>query len=559
MRDLSRRLKRFERRVRLVRGWRGLAMGAAFGALASAVWAGLDWLNVAYTEWAWMGGLVGGGALLGAAVGLALKVPESALADSIDRRAGLDNRLATASERSEAEDPFSEAVRGDAERRLETVRPAEVFPFRVGRWHAGAAALAVVAASVFLLGNTPLLLSDETKRARSEMQAQGQVVKRVDKETFEDPKDQQGMSEEEKRLADEMRKYQRELEKARMSKEESLQKANDLAKQAEDLMRQKAQEAQKSLEQAQTAMDQLQQAALQKDGLQNVSPEMAQMSDAQREQALQQNKAQQNQLQKQLDDLRKKLDELNRKLQAKGMSKEERDRLEAERKRLEAQKKALEDELKRAQQDQHALELSQKARDVLNKLMNDPMFKKLQELQWNLAKNAQGAQREGRPSLTKEERLALQKALEELAKQLSSDKAMQEYLKRMMAAMSATNGLGRMAGLLPSLGSPIPIPGSGAPGNGMMLYDSGKVNHDKPQAGGGKTNVTAISGQIRQTADPQEYVEIKAPTTVGNRSSVPYVKVLPSYRKKAESALDRQEIPKQYQQRVKEYFEGLGH
>ena len=52
-------------------------------------------------------------------------------------------------------------------------------------------------------------------------------------------------------------------------------------------------------------------------------------------------------------------------------------------------------------------------------------------------------------------------------------------------------------------------------------------------------------------------IEIKAPTTVGNRSSVPYTQVLPSYKKKAESAMNRQEIPKEHQKRVKAYFESL--
>jgi hypothetical protein len=44
---------------------------------------------------------------------------------------------------------------------------------------------------------------------------------------------------------------------------------------------------------------------------------------------------------------------------------------------------------------------------------------------------------------------------------------------------------------------------------------------------------------------------------VGNRSSVPFRNVLPSYEKKAESALNRQQIPKQHQRRVKEYFDSL--
>ena len=51
--------------------------------------------------------------------------------------------------------------------------------------------------------------------------------------------------------------------------------------------------------------------------------------------------------------------------------------------------------------------------------------------------------------------------------------------------------------------------------------------------------------------------EIKAPTFKGTRSSVSYEKVLPSYKQKAESALKKQDIPKQHQARVKRYFDSL--
>jgi hypothetical protein len=72
-----------------------------------------------------------------------------------------------------------------------------------------------------------------------------------------------------------------------------------------------------------------------------------------------------------------------------------------------------------------------------------------------------------------------------------------------------------------------------------------------------KATPSMITGSQRPTGE-QAYVEIKAPSTVGNRSSVPYVRVLPSYRRKAESALNRQQIPKEHEKRVKEYFESLG-
>ena len=44
---------------------------------------------------------------------------------------------------------------------------------------------------------------------------------------------------------------------------------------------------------------------------------------------------------------------------------------------------------------------------------------------------------------------------------------------------------------------------------------------------------------------------------MGDRTSVPYQKVLPKYREAAEKAIDRDNIPKEHEKRVREYFESL--
>src|SRR5476651_2683816 len=98
MSNLSKRLKPFEKRVRFVRAWRGLAIGACAGAAGSAVWAFCDWRSVLYTEWAWMGFLTAATAVIGTFTGFFLKVPSELLASSVDRRAGLEDRLSTAHE-----------------------------------------------------------------------------------------------------------------------------------------------------------------------------------------------------------------------------------------------------------------------------------------------------------------------------------------------------------------------------------------------------------------------------------------------------------------------------
>ena len=44
---------------------------------------------------------------------------------------------------------------------------------------------------------------------------------------------------------------------------------------------------------------------------------------------------------------------------------------------------------------------------------------------------------------------------------------------------------------------------------------------------------------------------------MGDRTSVPYVRVLPKYKDAAEKSIERKEIPKEHEKRVREYFESL--
>ena len=100
--------------------------------------------------------------------------------------------------------------------------------------------------------------------------------------------------------------------------------------------------------------------------------------------------------------------------------------------------------------------------------------------------------------------------------------------------------------------------GPGAPSEDIWMGDSGHIHKlDKAVESKGTTTTDVISGQQRPSSGPQPYVEIRAPSLVGNRTSVPYREVLPSYERKAESALNRQQIPKEHQRRVKEYFDSL--
>jgi hypothetical protein len=540
----------------MVRAWRGIAIGLCVGGTLGIVWSILDFTGKFYTEWSWLGLLALAASAIGGIWGFVLRVPDEALSASIDRRANLEDRLTSAREYAQNAS-FGEPLVNDAASHFEKLRPARVFPLKVGRWQAGALTLSVLAAGIFLLGNTPLLLNEDQKKQLEQLKAEGSKVERIIRENLEDPNLKSKMTEKDRKLADELMKLKRDLDKGRLKKEDALQRANEIAKQAEELMREHNLNREDSLKSAESAMDKLRKQAMEQVGMKNADPNLMKMSDQQREDMMHQLEQQMSTLQNQMNAMQTQMMALQQQLKNPNLSEEER-------KKLEAQMKALQEAMTKAQQDMknaadqyQSLKLSKEAQEVFQKMTNHPLYKKLQELAQKMAEDQQQMAKTGQPKLTKEELERLQKELEELARQLKDDKAMEEYLQALIDAMKEGNAACQSAGVCALHPRP-PMPGRGAPTEDVWTGDNGMINKlDKEQAGGGKTNSTMISGQKREMPTQDAYVEIKAPTTVGNRSSIPYVKVLPSYKKKAESALDRQEIPKQHEKRVKEYFESL--
>jgi chemotaxis protein histidine kinase CheA len=569
MNNLSSQLKSFERRVRFVRAWRGLAMGACFGAGLSTVWATLDWRSVVYTEWLWMGILTVCSAAVGAIVAGLLRVSTDQLAQSVDRRAHLEDRLATAQERSGELTAFDAALAADAHEKLATIQPNRLYPIRLGRWHAAALSLAVAASAIFILGNTPIVLTEQGRKDREDLKKQGQTVQRVVKENFETPDAKAEMSDAEKKLADQLRRFDRDLEKAHMSKEEALQKSNELSQKAEDLMKSAAKGSEQSLAQAETARQQLEKASLEKAGLDNVTPQMAEMPDGLRDAQMNEAKKEGERIQNSLEALKRQLAEIQKKLENKNLSAKERKALEEQKKALENKINSLSSDKKKNADLQKALELSKAAQEVFRKLMSDPLYKQVLELQKKLIQNSKAGQPGSEsPPLTEAEREAIKKKLEELAAKLKDEKAMKAYLQALIDALKRAKEMGRCRGAGLGLGMGLPglggsslqqaPAGPGAPSEDIWMGESGHIHRlDKPEASRGTTTTDVIHGEQQQGTGPQAYVEIRAPSTVGNRTSVPYKDVLPSYEKKAESAMNRQQIPKEHQKRVKDYFDSL--
>ncbi|HRI44267.1 MAG TPA: hypothetical protein PLL78_06845 [Fimbriimonadaceae bacterium] len=518
-------LKKFARRVRWMRAWRGIAIGGAIGAALAGIWAALDWAGVLFADWLGLGLVFGAAAILGGLIGVLRRVDARDVAQSIDRRAGLEDRLGTALEPG-SEKGFLGAVREDADRRLLQLRPAQVFPVRMSRWHGAACCLAVVAAGLFLLGNTPLLLSDQKKAERKELKEAGATVERVAKPIEKND----GATPKEKALARDLERFARELEKGRLEKVDAMQKANELAKKADELTRERYLMAKEQLVQAESAFDKLTKAELQKAGLEDIDPEIAKMDPEQRA-------AEASKVQSELDQMAKEMAE-----KGSQMSPQER--------------AAMENRMKELQSRMQDLKLSKEVQDMLDRIRNHPIYKELQEMAAKMQQAAEKGERGEAPELTEEEIEQMRQRLEELAEMLKDDEALREYLEALKEALKECEGACEGAGI--GLGLLGLFPGNGGRSKDDFFANTERVNKLEEEAQGqGTTNSTMVKGERGEQGE-ETYIEIKGPTSTGARSSVPYQKVLPNYKKKAEEALKRKAIPKEHEKRVKEYFDSLG-
>lgn len=587
-------LKRFEKRVRLVRSWRGLAIGLVVGGVACAVWAGLDWLRVTYTEWSWMGFVLAGTGLVGALWGYLARIPAKALSDSIDRRGGLQDRLTTSMEFGGSND-FENALREDAAEKVKQLKAKELYPVKVGKVQAGAVAMAILASTIFLLGNSPMLLPPDARKEREELKKVGQSVERIAKPLTETDKPGD-LTDAERRMAEELRKLQRDLQKSKIDKEEALQKVNELAKQTKEIVKERAELTSQNMEKAESALEKLQKAELEKAGL-KMDPEtmkaLQEMNKAQGkkgdpadkdksdQQKFDQKMQQLNQEQKALEqkqeklseqksELQKKLDKVNSELKNPNLTAEQKKALEELQKKMSEMLKKLEKELAEIQKAIDQIMKNKEIQELMRKINEHPKMKELQEMAAKLAENAKMGENGEMPELSKEDIEAMkeklkeaEEAMKELAKQLKDPQALQEFMEQLEEALKNMDQLELNASMcmmclglfnIPLPGLPMPSPSNPID---FMANDTGKINKsENGKEGQGQTTITQIKGQ-RQKSGEESYVEIKGPTTVGNRSGVKYTKVLPSYKKKAEEAMNKKTIPKQHEKRVKEYFDSL--
>lgn len=586
MSELEQKLTPFARRIRVLSAWRGLAVGACCGAGLDLTWSVLDWTRVLYADWVGLGVVFGSGALLGMVIGFLRKVNLPSIAKSVDLRAQLKDRLETAVTPPSDSSIFEGVQQSDAERSLEGVQPAKLYPFRFGRWQTAALAAAILAASVFLLGNSPVVRGPKNAAERKELAEIGQKVERIAKPLEKEVKPAAAASGQ-KKLAGDMNRFAKELEQGKLNKEEAIRKANEMASKAEEDAKSKADEALRKTEKAETALGKYQKLKLDESGANvedlerlNLTPEqqaaldrimqdkgmpqtdskfsdnqlkemgsnrnaerLSQLTPEQREQLRQEVAKRQSELQKEMD----RIDKLP----------------ESERKKLEAERAEMQKQMQEMQQLGEKLKLSEEAVQALRELMQSEEMKKLRE---TMSKMQQSAEQTSQgQKLSKEQIEQLKQQIEELAQNMKNPEMREQIMQQLRdavkqlesgqmsleAAQQMLNAMGMSGGMENDPN------GSPSTGSDDQFADTGKVvksEHELETKG--KGTPTRIQGQWSEKGD-QWSVTVKAPTQVGNRSSVPYQSVMPKYKKAAEKALSGGKIPKEKEKRVKEYFDSL--
>lgn len=531
-------LSPFRRRIRLVRVWRGAAVGGCFGAAGSVVLAALDYFGLWDATPTRLAVPLGMGIVLGAGQALAQRLPESTVARSVDRRGGLADRLTSASEVPAATSPLAYSLLGDAQGKAETLKPAALYPIKLGRWHGALLALAALCALVFLLGNTTLFRGRQAKQDAAELGRDAAQVQRVARPVLEDAR-RADAAPQDKDLARQLNRFTSDLRKGQMSKAQALVKANQFAQQAQALQSSHAAALAQSIQSAQTTSQKLEamqsQAGLPK-------------SDAA----------------KSADQARALSSQIAAMQQA--LSADQSGKMSA------SAKAALSKKLTQAQKQLQQIRLSQQAEQFLQKLQSMPDYQEAQKLLAKLAAQAQAQQAGRQPPLTPEQMKQAADRLEQLAKQFGSDAKMRELAAQILAAarnaqLCKNPGLG--AGLMGAFG----LGAGSSPGMGGlslgMSHGAGAPSPDKWVGDHGtlsrsdKSALLHVKFQDRQITSqigakgPETYTEVLGPSAPAGKSGVPYQAVLPRYEKSAESALDKGNVPPQMRTKVRDYFDSL--
>ena len=431
----SKKFQPFRNRIKFLHAIEGMVTGIIAGSIIGIVWAILDWRGIVYFEWSQFGILLAVCAAAGAIFKLARRVDDLSIARSIDRRAKLKDRLGTSAEIHADENVFTQLLADDATNHLGSIRAKAIYPVQFKRIHVLAVASVAVVGGILFLANTKLFLPKEAIAAKDSMQKESKRLEELRKAIFDDATDKKSTNPELVALQKDLMKLQKDFEKARIDPKEAMIRADELAKKADELAKKSAVQELDKLKESESMVDKMQKDALQKAGLEKADMESVKMSDTDFSQKMEATQQNSEKSQSKADELQKKLDALKAQLNRPGLSDKEKKDLE---KQIDQTKKDLDEALKnaaQAQKDLEAMQLSKKAREVLKKVFDDPLWKKIQDKAKQMRASAEQAAKTGQPKLTKEERQQMQKDMEEFLKKMADDDFRKAYLQKLLDSL----------------------------------------------------------------------------------------------------------------------------
>lgn len=599
----------FRRQVHLLSIRRGALIGLALGCWAACLFLLYDWFVRPGLPLVIAAVLAVVGLSVGAFWGWRSRPSDEAISLSLDKRMNLEDRISSAQELAGSGSSFEHLIEDSALQAIKSVSPKTAFPFRwnLHSTHAFTSFFAAsILAALFML--QPWVSGSE-KGKRESLKAAVPVVERIKKETLERAVPQSDSQADAKRLAQELEKLQKQLEQNRLAPKDAEAKAIELASQLDELEKTRQKSMEKRAEDMETARQSLIEAKRQELASQNAEVNALEPDEATKTRE----EMRAEELTKELDRLQKKLDSNlteaeKRKIKAEMASLQEEldqlrklDELRSEGQMLqnelsklqqqaadlekqlsnpnlsEQQKKEIAEKLAQNKAQQEALkkqlkELAEQAKlaaeiqQAMQELQKNKHFQEMQRMAQEMMQRAsqEGQQGEPQEPMTAEEMKLMLHRIKELQELLKDDEAAQELLEQLREALESGDCQACKGGmpLLAAMGMSGSSPGTWGPGGpggeDRMLADAGKVNTGgKNVQPGGETKTSAVRGQPRPEGGPSRYVEIKSPSFIGKRSSVPYNEVLPRYQQRSDRAIERQQIPKKHQNRVRDYFNSI--
>lgn len=444
---LLKHLKPFRRRVRWVLAWRYAAVGGAVGTALALLTDLGDWLGKWEADPIVLVLTIVLGSLISAAYAFFRSIPPEAVALLIDRRAELKDRVTTALLCGET--PFVEPLREDALNHLVSVRPSQIFRFRLTAWHGVTAGLLLALLVSRFLPELPLPFLASFRQDRKEAKQVVENLQRVLKPVIEHAKEPEATNLE-KAIAQQIRELYKRSRQGRLNKKEALLKAEKLLAEAEKLQRQSQEHLRKVSTKAITAAEALKEGLKQK-AMASQMKEMRALLERMREIERQLRSQDLTPTQRKLLEAEKQL--LQRTLSAMGqLNPQEIQKLMEVLEQQQAQlqkmlqsgnltpleRQLIEQQLQSLQHQIRALRLSKQAQEFLRKLMSDPNFREAMRLLAELQKQLQEMQQSQIPQISPEELeqmlKELEKAIEELAKRYGDDEKIRELARQILEA-----------------------------------------------------------------------------------------------------------------------------